>query len=1153
MSVNRVSQQTSAGKLTHLRSPHACGAALSKLRLFFVPALVLTFLVFLSATASAATAPGVAWTVSLVAQPTNLVLTHGGLEEPLDRYVLLLTNTGSVPSAGPVTVTDTLPAGVTVGGVIESAGWTCSAGKGSAFVSCSYEGVVGALGQSPVLTIPVAVTASGTLTNTVTVSGGGAPVATTTRTTQAGSPAPPFGFLDFSSQASSLSGAPDTQAADHPYALTTTLDFPQMAYASDPGHPEKSVGNAKGMEIDLPAGLIGNPQAASRCTIAAVFAETCPPSSRVGAFFTNLAQVHFVQQPVGQIYNVVPEHGYPAEFALFAAAVNRAVFLYVTVNPAPAYNIHISLPDIPASIGGIDNAVVTFFGDPQGMDRTGNSPIAFFTNPGDCSGPPLVTKIEADTWEEPNHWVKAQATAQPVAGCNLLQFQPAFSLQPESTRADEPSGYTFDLGIPQAPPELEQLATPYLKNTTVTLPPGVSISPAAADGLAGCPAEGPEAINLTQAGSGHCPLASQVGEAEALTPVLEKPLRGHVYVAQPVCGGEGQEPCSEADAQNGRLFSLYLQLEGSGITIKLHGTVSANPSTGQLTATFNENPQAPVSELKLSFTGGPRAPLANPATCGTATTTADITPWSAPETADAFPVSLFAVTGCEGFAFAPSFSAGTTTTNAGAYTNFTATFTRTDRQQNLDAIQVTTPPGLLGMLSHVTLCQEPQAAQGTCPGSSQIGSVTAAVGAGSDPFWVQGGRAYLTGPYRGAPFGLSIVVPAVAGPFNLGNVVVRAAITIDPLTSQITVTSDQLPQILDGVPLRIQTVNVTVNRPQFMFNPTNCEAHQITGTLASAQGATATVSSPFAAAGCRNLPFKPDFTAKTSGKTSKTDGASLSATLSYPATPVGAGQASSQANIRSVKVELPKQLPSRLTTLQKACTAAQFNSNPAGCPAASVVGQAVVHTPVLPVALVGPAFFVSHGGEAFPALVVVLQGYGVTVQVQATTFISKKGVTSLTFKAAPDAPFSSFELTSPQGRYSALAANGNLCTEASKLVMPTTLVGQNGATFNQDTPIAVTGCAPAITVVKHSVKGRTATLVVSVPAAGKLTATARGLSKATKTSKGASTVTVKLTLNNGEVAVLKKHPGRKLAAKVNLTFTPKKGSKLKTSVTVLVG
>ncbi len=804
------------------------------------------------------------------------------------------------------------------------------------------------------------------------------------------------------------------------------------------------------MEFDLPPGLIGNPQALSQCTIIKIYAKTCPASSRVGTFFVNYAQgLYREEESAYPIYNVVPERGYPAEFGFFLGGINRPVFLYASVDPGPEYKLHLSAPNIPA-IGKVSNVIATFFGDPQVMNNPPNievnSRTAFLTNPSSCNGNPSIATAEADSWEEPSQWISEKAEAVSVAGCDLLQFGPSFAFGPENHTADEPAGYTFDLNVPQAPPDLEALATPDVKEATVTLPEGVSLSPSAADGLVSCPATGPEGIDLFSSGMGHCPRASQVGIVEAITPLLAEPLHGQVYVAQPGCGGAGQLECTDADAIDGNLFGLYLQLEGPGVAVKLHGTASANPVTGQITARFKEAPQLPFSDLKLTLKGGPRAPLANPQTCGEALTTADITPWSAPETPDANPTSAFSVTGCDGSPFTPSFLAGTTNPAAAAYTNFSVTFGRTDRQQDLRAIQVHTPPGLVGMLSHVTLCQEPQAAQGTCSAASRIGTATAAAGAGSHPFWVPG-PVYLTGPYRGAPFGLSVAIPAVAGPFNLGTVVVRSAVNIDPTTAALTITSDPLPQILDGVPLRAQTVNVTIDRSQFMFNPTNCAAQQITATVVSAQGSAAQVASPYAAGGCKNLPFNPGFSVSTRAPGSKKRGVGFDAKVSSMA---------GQANIHSVAVSLPKQLPARLTTIQKACRDTVFNVNPAACPPGSLVGIVVAHSPVLPVRLSGPAYLVSHGGAAFPDIDVIVQGEGVRVDLTGSINISRKGITSSTFANVPDVPISSFELRLPEGPYSALTVGGSLC--AKPLTMPTTIVGQNGRRLVRTTKIAVAGC-----------------------------------------------------------------------------------------------
>ncbi len=313
-------------------------------------------------------------------------------------------------------------------------------------------------------------------------------------------------------------------------------------------------------------------------------------------------------------------------------------------------------------------------------------------------------------------------------------------------------------------------------------------------------------------------------------------------------------------------------------------------------------------------------------------------------------------------------------------------------------------------------------------------------------------------------------MPAKAGPFDLAHtksfspacdcILVRGKIEVNPITAALTVTSNPpgtpnaIPTSIEGIPLEIQHINATTTRGNFQFNPTNCSKMEVTGTIHSSEGGTDTIGVPFQVTNCAALKFTPKFSVSTSGKTSRTDGASLSVKLTYPNAPFG-----SQANIRQVKVELPKGLPSRLSTLQKACTAAQFHTNPAGCPAASVVGHAKAITPLVPVPLEGPAYFVSNGGEAFPNLIVVLQGYGVTIDLVGDTFISKAGVTSSTFKTVPDAPVGSFELNLPEGPYSALTTDGNLCKQ--NLVMPAEFIAQNGAELKQSTKIAVAGCPKA--------------------------------------------------------------------------------------------
>ncbi len=940
-----------------------------------------------------------------------------------------------------------------------------------------------------------------------------------------------------------------TQAGGHPWALTTTGELTSEEFVPPNGEPVVvPTRDPKDLVVSLPPGLLGDPQAVPRCSLALLNATSggnaCPADTILGwyrfDYFDKRGNV------LGPIVNVTPAPGESAEFALanhsgqsFTAFLTA--HLVRTENPVTKqheYGFTVASNEIP--FVGLTRFELTFWGVPAdpshdamrgrqcgkayernplgcggfggGNESSGVVPVPFLSMPTDCAAGLETATLRADSWEEPGSvreghytgYAEATATLPAVTGCGALSFGPGIEVQPDTLLADSPVGLGVNVKVPQSE-QPGSTATPHLRDAVVTLPGGLSISPGIVDGIQACNESGPEGINFEgteseevgaggelQLAAGHCPDASIVGTAEAITPLLPEPVKGHVYLARPLCGGTGQEACTNQDALNGGLYQLYLELGGTGelantgINIKAHGYVEANPATGQLTTKFLDNPQTPFSELKIHLNGGPRAPLDNPATCGTATTNADFTPWSAPGitpeglavagTADGTPSSFFNIGGCASPpGLSPGLTAGTVTPQAGQFSAFTLDFSRQDREQFVKGIQVHTPPGLLGMLSSVPLCGAAEAQAGTCGEASKIGTTRVASGAGSHPFEIEG-NVYLTGPYDGAPFGLSIVTHAIAGPFNLGVVVVRARIAVNPVDSTLTITTDEsgqyaVPQILDGVPLRLKRVTVDINRPGFMFNPTNCGTpgqpgtQQITAVVSGSEDAKATVSSQFAVGGCKSLEFKPKFAVSTSGHTSKADGASLDAKVSYPAGSVG-----SEANIARVKVDLPKQLPSRLTTLQKACTAAQFEANPGGCPAASIVGIVRASTPLLPVGLSGPVYFVSHGGEAFPSLIVVLQGDGVRVDLTGATFISKAGITSSTFKTVPDVPVSTFELYLPEGKFSALAANGNLC--ASKLAMPTEFVGQNGAVIHESTKIAVTGCAKPKTVKAKSKKSK---------------------------------------------------------------------------------
>jgi hypothetical protein len=1054
---------------------------------------------------SSASAASPWWHLVPRVQPANLSPGGEGL------IVVQAENIGDAPTAGPVTISATLPTGISVQGVqffAYSLGendfgeFLCSAVASR--VTCSTAELIEAIPAiNPYENLEVRIAAKVEAAIPfeadvdATVSGGEAPSVSTRQYLSVSSAAPTFGVERYESTPEADGGGTDLQAGSHPFQFSTTFNFDQTA---DLAHPPAL---ARRVEVKTPPGLIGNATPIPQCsdlqfrhvTVGGV-ANLCPSNAAIGVASVVVdepAHLGLRTYPI-PVFNLTPGRGEPARFGF--EFVGIPVTLDTAVRTGEDYGVTVTSNNI-TELANVVSATVTLWGvpgDPSHDESRGWGCIAnrtfgneaglpcepapagqekpFLTLPTSCAEP-FTSRIETAAW--PTSADPAGAKSAPVAntledpfgnpisltGCNRLSFDPSIEVKPDGQAASTPTGFTTRLHVPQEVSEASAgLASANVKDISIALPEGVTVNPAGANGLEACAeaqvgylpeASGPPAdLHFTPTlGSPFCPDAAKVGTVKIATPVLANPLEGAVYLA----------------AQNanpfGSLIAMYLVAEDpiSGVLIKLAGEVTLS-DTGSIVGTFRNSPQAPFEDAVLHFFDGPQAPLATPARCGAYTTSGSFTPWSGGATVQS--QSHFEIiSGPSGrpcpnpLPFAPSLAAGTSNPQAGAFSSLTTTISREDGNQDLQTVQLRTPPGVSGVLTGVKLCADAQANAGTCGPESEIGRTTVDAGLGSEPFEVTGGQVFLTEGYKGAPFGLSIVNPAKAGPFDLGKVIVRAKVEVDPLTAALTVTSDPFPHIRDGIPLEIKHVNVTIDRPGFTFNPTNCAASTISVTIGSVEGASAGVSVPFRAANCAALKFAPKFTAATAGHTSKAKGASLSVKITYPSAGFG-----TYANVAKVKVSLPKQLPSRLTTLQKACTAAVFDVNPANCPAASIVGHAKVITPVLPVALTGPAYFVSHGGEAFPDLTMVLQGYGVTVDLVGSTQI-KKGITTSTFKETPDVPFSSFELDLPQGQFSALAANANLCS--SKLAMPTEFTAQNGAVLTQSTPIKVTGCAKPLT------------------------------------------------------------------------------------------
>jgi hypothetical protein len=905
----------------------------------------------------------------------------------------------------------------------------------------------------------------------------------------------------------------------HPFALTTTLVTNQ-----EPSHggngARRPVEDPKDLRFELPPGLVGNPDAAAQCSIAQFDAtvpegpDLCPASSAVGVATVTVREpgLFGIFTKTGPVFNLEPGYGEPARFG-FEVFGLVFVTIDVSVSAEHEYRVITSVERADQS-AGLLSAQVTIWGVPGARSHDASrgwecieggthdhevgrtcpasseepatpfliSPTACATNP---ASEPLSFPLRMDSWDDPELFVSppaavfSNALGEPVGleGCAGLPFTPALEAAPESHEASSPSGLAVNVRLPQtgtleANPEGRAEAD--VKDTTITLPEGVQVNPSAANGLQAC-SEGQIGYqDMSETGVQRftgaepaCPGASKVGAVHIRTPLLAHELEGALYLAEPAPNGEaGKNPFSS-------LIALYLVAEDreAGVLVKLAGQGQLDEATGQLSTTFDDTPQLPFEELKVELFGGQRASLSTPALCGDYAASSSFVSWSGASSKPSSEPPFVVASGAGGaacpsspLAFSPSFEGGVSDAQAGAFTPFVLELARPDGQQALDGVSVQLPAGVAVLLSNVTPCQEPPlGTEWSCGEESSIGHATVQSGVGSEPV-VLGGNAYLTTGYDGAPFGLLVRTLAQAGPFDLGWVNVRSRINVNPNTAAVTVTSDPdprgeaLPTMLKGIPVQLKHLQVTVDRPDFEFNPTNCAPMSINGTLTGAEGASASVSSHFQVQGCSSLPFAPVFTASAVGQGSKADGTTFKVTVRSGGTNAN-GVA--QAGIAKVDLQLPMQLSSRLPTLQKACVASVFETDPASCDEDSVVGYATIDTPVLKNPLTGPAYLVSYGGAAFPDVEFVLQGEGITLILDGKTDI-KNGITYSKFESAPDAPFTSFETILPAGPHSILTPNVpeaedfSLCKQT--LAMPTVITAQNGALIEQNTPIAITGC-----------------------------------------------------------------------------------------------
>jgi hypothetical protein len=774
--------------------------------------------------------------------------------------------------------------------------------------------------------------------------------------------------------------------------------------------------------IELPPGVIGNPQAIPFCTVEEFGSETCPFASQVGTSLVHVIQPipSFINEPV---YNLPPPKGTDIVARLaFVAAVGPAI-INLRVNPTD-FGLVASVEGVP-SASGLSEATTTIWGVPSDSAHDlyrvtpleaflGGAPPEgravppgdpFLSNPTDCSLARQV-RVTASSYQQPDRSVSMSAPFPEITGCSRLSFTPSFTAAVTNPEAAAPTGVDTKLTIPQSESP-GGLATSTLKSARVTLPSGFAINPAAADGLQAC---SPGQVGYGEDVPASCPDAAKIGSIEADVPALGEPLHGAVYQRAP-------EP--------GHLFGFWIVAEEQGVRLKLPAQIEPNPLTGQVTVVVDHVaglaglPQVPVESIELNVFGGPRAPLATPTGCGTYMTEFSFAPWSGgPPAQGKTPMQI--TVGCGKGGFAPRIQAGSLSSQGGHYAPFAFTLTRQDGESNPASIALHLPKGVLAKLAGVPLCPDDAAATGSCPAGSRLGSLTAASGVGGAPLWIpQPGKAptsvYLAGPYKGAPYSVVSVVPAQAGPFDLGVVVNRAAISVNPDTAQASVVTDPLPQILEGVPLSYRTIHVLVDRPGFTLNPTGCRPKETVATVTATDGRVAEPTDGYQATDCAKLPYSPQLRLTFKGSMKRTGNPAVRATLR---------QEPHQANTAGATVLLPKSEFIDNAHISNPCTRVQFAAD--ACPPKSVLGTVVARTPLLDKPLRGKVYFRSNGGDReLPDLVADLRGQ---LRVILVGYIdSVDGRVRTRFLNVPDAPVTSFTMKLFGGSRGLIENSRNLC------------------------------------------------------------------------------------------------------------------------------
>jgi hypothetical protein len=1004
------------------------------------------------------------------------------------EYWLEVSNLGDTATSGPVTLTLTLPSGFTrdkvttfdlPGSPIYA--WSCPGSQGDSSITCTVGEPIPRhrVVRDLIVKVDIKENISGDRTAKASISGGGAPAAPAA----AGCAAPlaaacaiepthidandaGFGIVapSFTPGFFRADGmTPVHTAGAHPDLLTVPFDFnsipntdPFYKGAAPTADYKQADESIRDLTVDLPPGFLGNPTAVGECTQAQFTVGNCPASSQVGRFDAGLhpvTQSFYTPITVG-VFNLSHPRGSITDLG-FSVAGNP-VHVLASLDPSNHYSITTTTPNINQTIPPLHQKF-TLWGVPAdhshdsercpnwglaaatGEDKdtsvacaTDHPAQPFLTVPAQCEADNLFRLHRYDSWEHTGTYGPELDYTLPekMSGCDKPRFEPDVAIVPTGTQANTPTGLDVHIRVAQNE-NPNALATPPVRDTTVTLPQGMSFSPSFADGLKSCTLA---QIKLETDDPVDCPDASRIGEVSLSTPLLPKPAEGSMYLA------------AQGDNPFGSLFALYLVLhdtEERGALVKIPGKIEVNPTTGQITTAFEDTPQFPFDDLTLKFRSGPRAPLVNPPSCGAQTIGVQVASYAQPD--DPIDASnTYQVTeGPNGSPcppdsahrpFTPKFSGGTLNPVAGSYSTFLFRLSREDQEQELSQVTTVLPPGLLAKIAGIPFCSDSainsistelgagvaQNAAPSCPAASQIGTVSAGLGAGPGPNYFPG-KVYLSGPYKGAPLSLAIVAPGLAGPFDLGNVVVRVALRVDPENSRVTAVSDPFPTILHGVILRVRDVRLRLDRPETTLNPTNCEPLSlnaaITGVggdlLSTADDSLFHASDRFQVGDCERLGFKPSLTFRLKGGTHRGDHPAFFSRLT--ARP-------GDANIGKAIVALPHSEFLENAHIKTICTRVQFAAD--ACPPESIYGQAKAITPLLDNPVQGPLYLRSSS-HALPDLVAKLQG-----QISANLvgrIDSVNGGIRTSFESVPDVPVSEFTLTMNGGKRGLLVNSRNLC------------------------------------------------------------------------------------------------------------------------------